>query len=193
MGTEALNSPSERRSGSVGISRSQFILFALVYLSFAVYGSLVPLEFRYRPLAEAWAAFRDVSGMSLSFSSRTDWLVNILLFIPLAFLLTGALWTPTHRIIAAAVVVPGVLAICLGLSIAIEFAQLFFPRTPSLNDIVAQSIGAGLGIAAWIAFGQRLSDWFIGWRSAHSSLDVWNRLLYSYLFVLFGYSLLPLD
>lgn len=193
MGTKVLNSPTERRSGSFHISRSQLVLYALIYLFFVVYGSLVPLEFRYQPLAEAWATFRDISSMSLSFSSRTDWLVNIALFIPLAFLLTGALGMHTHRVITATVVVCGVLAICLGLSVAIEFTQLFFPRTSSLNDIVAQTIGAGLGIAAWIAFGPRLLAWFISWRSAHGPLDIWKRLLYSYLFILFGYSLLPLD
>lgn len=193
MGTKVLNSPMERRSGSFHISRRQLVLYALIYLFFVVYGSLVPLEFQYRPLAEAWATFRDMSSMSLSFSSRTDWLVNIALFIPLAFLLTGILGMHTHRVITATVVVCGVLAICLGLSVAIEFTQLFFPRTPSLNDIFAQTIGTGLGITAWIAFGPRLLDWFISWRSAHAPLDIWKRLLYSYLFILFGYSLLPLD
>ncbi len=154
---------------------------------------MVPLDFHNRPLAEAWIAFRDIYSTSLSFSSRADWLVNILLFIPLAFLLAGAAW-PTRGMVVCTLAVLGVFVVCLGLSIAIEFIQLFFPhRTPSLNDIVAQTVGTGLGLAAWIAFGSRLSAWFIGWRSARSPLDVWKRLLYSYLFVLFAYNLLPLD
>src|SRR5688500_6284874 len=167
--------------------------FALGYLFFAVYGSLVPLEYQSRPLTEAWAVFGHIAGMSLSFISRTDWLVNILLFIPLAVLLAGALW-PTHTVVAATLVALGVFTLCLGFSVAIEFMQVLFPqRTSSINDIVAQSIGTGLGISTWIAFGSRLSAWFIGWRSARSPLDIWKRFLYSYLFVLFGYSLLPLD
>lgn len=167
--------------------------FALGYLFFAIYGSLVPLEYQSRPLTEAWAIFGDIAGMSLSFVSRTDWLVNILLFIPLAFLLAGACW-PAHGVVAGTLVALGVFALCLGFSVAIEFMQVFFPqRTPSINDIVAQSIGTGLGITAWITFGSRLSAWFSGWRSARSPLDIWKRFLYSYLFVLFGYSLLPLD
>lgn len=155
----------------------------------------MPLEFRELPLADAWLAFRDITRTGLSFDSRADWLVNILLFIPMSFLLTGALW-PTHAAqgALAALAVLAVFVICLGLSVAIEFAQLFFPqRTPSLNDITAQTIGTGLGVASWIVFGSRLSAWFIGWRRARGPMDTWKRLLYSYLFVLLAYNLLPLD
>lgn len=188
-----MSSPAERNVDSSRISRGRLTWFALVYLFFAVYGSLVPLDFQNRSLAEAWIAFRDINSMSLSFSSRTDWLVNIVLFIPLAFLLTGALW-PAGGVIVCALVILAVFVVCLAFSVTIEFAQLFFPqRTPSLNDIVAQTAGTGLGISAWIAFGSRLSGWFIGWRNAHAPLDVWKRLLYSYLFVLLVYNLLPLD
>jgi VanZ family protein len=187
-----LSSRAETNRDSPHISRLQFVWLALGYLFFAVYGSLVPLEFRALPLADAWLAFRDILSMGLSFSSRADWLVNILLFIPLAFLLAGALW-PSHGLLVALAVF-AVFVICLALSVAIEFAQLFFPqRTPSLNDITAQTIGAGLGVASWMTFGSRLSAWFIGWRCARGPMDIWKRLLYSYLFVLFAYNLLPLD
>jgi VanZ family protein len=188
-----LSFPSERNAGFRRIDRTLLLWLALGYLLFAIYGSLVPLEFRDRPLADAWAAFREIYSMSLSFGSRTDWLVNILLFIPLAFLLADASW-PAHSLAARALAVLGVFVVCLGLSVTIEFMQLFFPnRTPSLNDIVAQSIGAGLGLAAWVTFGSRLSDWFIGWGSARSPLDVWKRMVYTYLFVLVAYNILPLD
>ena len=193
IGADELHSPVKINMDSPRISRALLVWFALGYLFFAVYGSMVPLEFHNRPLAEAWIAFRDIYSMSLSFSSRADWLVNILLFIPLAFLLAGAAW-PARGVVECTLAILGVFVVCLGLSVAIEFMQLFFPhRTPSLNDIVAQTVGTGLGVAAWIAFGSPLSAWFIGWRSARSPLDVWKRLLYSYLFVLFAYNLLPLD
>lgn len=187
-----MNSRAERNGDSSGINRLQLVWLALGYLFFAVYGSLVPLEFRNLPLSDAWLTFRDIGSIGLSFSSRADWLVNILLFIPLGFLLTGAFWPARGMLRPLAVL--GVFIVCLGSSLAIEFAQLFFPqRTPSLNDIVAQTIGTGLGVTAWILFGSRFSAWFAGWRRARAPLDIWKRLLYSYLFVLFAYNLLPLD
>ena len=188
-----MHSPVEKNNDHARASRALLVWLALGYLTFAVYGSLVPLDFHGRPLAEAWLAFRDIRYLNLSIGSRADWVANILLFIPLAFFWSGVLW-PARGVIRRVLVVIGVFAACMGLSLVIEFAQLFFPpRTVSLNDILAESIGAALGVVAWIAFGSRLMAWLAGWRSARSPLDVWGRVLYLYLFVLFAYNLLPLD
>ncbi|MBI5752360.1 MAG: VanZ family protein [Hydrogenophilales bacterium] len=188
-----MHSPAEKTHDYPRASRALLLWLALGYLTFAVYGSLVPLDFHGRPLAEAWLAFRDIRYLNLSIGSRADWVANILLFIPLAFLWSGVLW-PARGVIRRALVVLGVFVACMGLSLAIEFTQLFFPpRTVSLNDILAESIGAAAGVMAWLAFGSRLMAWLAGWRSAHSPLDVWGRVLYLYLFVLFAYNVLPLD
>ncbi len=188
-----MHSPTEKNNDHATVSRALLLWLALGYLTFVVYGSLVPLNFHGRPLAEAWLAFRDIRYLNLSIGSRADWVANILLFIPLAFLWSGVLW-PTRGVIRRALVVLGVFAACMVLSLAIEFTQLFFPpRTVSLNDILAESIGAAVGVAAWIVSGPRLMAWLAGWRSVHSPLDVWSRVLYLYLFVLFAYNLLPLD
>lgn len=188
-----MHSPSEKNHDYPRASRAWLLWLALGYLTFVVYGSLVPLHFHGRPLAEAWLAFRDIRYLNLSIGSRADWVANILLFIPLAFLWSGVLW-PARGVIRRALVVLGVFAACMGLSLAIEFTQLFFPpRTVSLNDILAESIGAAVGVAAWLVFGARLMAWLSGWRSARSPLDAWGRVLYLYLFVLFAYNLLPLD
>jgi VanZ family protein len=133
---------------------------ALTYAAFVVYGSLVPLAFRARPLADAWAAFLDTPYLQLGMGSRADWVANILLYIPLAFLLAGSL--SRRRGWSA-----GVLTFCLcaTLAIAVEFSQLFFPpRTVSLNDLLAECIGAALGIALWRLKGGRL-------------LELWNDVL----------------
>jgi VanZ family protein len=173
--------------------RGWLLLAACAYVVFVVYGSLVPLDFRPQPLEAAWGAFRDIRYLQLGLHSRADWVANILLFVPLSFLWLGTLW-PRHgaplRVAASALV----LAWCVALAMAIEFTQIFFPpRTVSLNDIYAESIGAVAGIAAWWMFGPGIMSWFAGWFRAHTPRDAAARLLYGYLFVLFGYNVLPLD
>ena len=61
----------------------------LAYAVFVVYGSLVPLDFHYRPLAAAWDAFLQTPYLHLDVGSRADWVANILLYIPLGFFATG--------------------------------------------------------------------------------------------------------
>ena len=64
----------------------------LGYSAFVIYGSLVPLHFQRQPLDEAWAYFQQIPYLDLGIGSRADWVANILLFVPLAFLWHGVLW-----------------------------------------------------------------------------------------------------
>lgn len=191
-GENGLNSSPEQKQGHYRIGSGFWAWFALGYLIFVVYGSLVPLRFHAHALTDAWEAFRDIRYLNLSIGSRADWVANILLFIPLAFFWSGTLWPA--RIVRRVLTTLWIFVACLGLSLSIEFAQLFFPpRTVSLNDILAESIGAAVGVSAWWIFGQRLTAWLEGWRSARGPLALSIRLLYLYAFVLFAYNLLPLD
>jgi VanZ family protein len=116
------------------------------------YGSLVPLAFRARDLQEAWSAFLHIPYLQLGIHSRADWVANILLYMPLAFFLSG--WLASGRRGARPLVA---LLACMALAVAIEFAQLFFPpRTVSKNDLIAELIGTGLGIALWLRSGESL-------------------------------------
>ena len=125
----------------------------LGYAAFVVYGSLVPLAFHYRPLGEAWAAFVQTPYLELGVDSRADWVANILLYIPLGFFACG--WLAARLRAGAASILAW--SLCALLAVAVEFTQLFFPpRTVSLNDLVAEGIGAGLGIALWHWAGERL-------------------------------------
>lgn len=169
------------------------LLFACAYTAFVIYGSLVPLDFHRHSWEEAWALFRDIRYLNLGIGSRADWVANILLFVPLAYLWLSASWHGNNLFwrVAASILV---LAACAGLSIGIEFTQIFFPpRTVSLNDIYAESLGALIGILLWWASGTALTRWLSGWRAAAGTKALAQRLLYAYLFVLFGYNLLPLD
>jgi VanZ family protein len=130
-------------------------LAALAWAVFVVYGSLVPLDFHYRPLVAAWDAFLQTPYLRLGVGSRADWVANILLYIPLAFLATG--WLATASRSRGFVAGMAVFIFCVLLAIAVEFTQLYFPpRTVSLNDIVAEIIGSALGLVLWLSAGERV-------------------------------------
>jgi VanZ family protein len=77
---------------------------------------------------------------------------------------------------------------------AVEFAQLSFPgRTSSATDVLAQGVGAGVGMAGWVLAGQWLTD---------AARRVWadpraggpaGRLLLASLGLIALLQLLPLD
>lgn len=172
----------------------KYLLYtALVYLIFVVYGSLVPLHFKSIPLEVAWQRFEDIRYLNLGIGSRADWVANILLFIPLAFLWTGVLWT-NCSFIGKMFVSLFVGLFCTLLCVSIEFTQLFFPpRTVSLNDIIAECTGAVIGIAAWWFIGAKIVIWVDEWFSAQSSINNLDRYLQIYLAGLFFYNVMPLD
>jgi len=165
----------------------------LIYLVFVIYGSLVPLDFRPQPLSEAWYSFLAIRYLDLGIGSRADWVANILLFIPLSFLLLGVFW-PRQGIGSRILVTVIVWMLCLILSVSIEFTQLFFPpRTVSQNDILAEGIGAIFGSILWWWKGDEIVARISHLRSIRGRANIALRLLWLYLALLFGYNLLPLD
>jgi len=164
-----------------------------VYTLFVVYGSLVPLEFRALPWDEALARFRAIPFLKFGIGSRTDWVANLLLFIPLTYLWMGAI--SAGRSLAALVLATlMVLPAAVLLGIGIEFTQLFFPqRTPSKSDVFAQALGGTLGVLAWWATGPRFVEWLRGWWEAHSRAALAERLAWVYLAGMLVYNVMPLD
>jgi hypothetical protein len=120
-----------RKSQCHGPDRVERLLWWLTlgYSAFVIYGSLVPLHFQRQPLEAAWAYFQRIPYLDLGIGSRADWVANILLFVTLAFLWLGLLW-PRRSRIAQAVASGVVLVGGVGLSGAIEFTQIFFRRAP---------------------------------------------------------------
>jgi glycopeptide antibiotics resistance protein len=140
--------------------RSTYALAAFLFGMFAVYGSLVPLEFRALPFDEAVARFSNIRYLRLGIGSRADFVANILLFIPLGVLLAGACLVDRpgrlRTLLSVLIIVP----LLSALSMAIEFTQVFFPRrTVSLNDITAETAGGAIGVAFWLLVGQSSTEW----------------------------------
>ena len=159
------------------------------YLVFVIYGSLVPLDFRPVPLDDALARFRNIPYLDLGIGSRADWVANLLLFIPLGFLL-GSLWPRRVRWAGALVNV----LFCIALSFGIEFTQIFFPpRTVSQNDILAESIGGLVGTLIWLRYGEAFKGMLLHWQQDRGRANQAEKLLWIYLALLIGYNVLPLD
>jgi VanZ family protein len=132
----------------------------ITYLIFVVYGSLVPLDYHQIPWQEAQDKFKNIQYLDLGIESRADWIANILLYIPLAFLwsmLLRGIQNPFLRIAGTALI----LLSCLLLAVAVEFCQLFFPpRTVSINDLIAESMGTVLGVLIASIWGKYFAKLF---------------------------------
>jgi VanZ family protein/O-antigen ligase len=167
-------------------------LGALLYATFVIYGSLVPLDYHALPWDEAVARFRRIPFLELGIGSRADWVANLILYIPLGYLMMGALAGRSRSLVirsGSALLTGALLAM---LAISIEFVQEFFPqRTVSLNDLYAEWLGAAIGIVLWTFTGRSLSGiWqrfeLGGTRAIRASLMLYVLL---YLFL----SLFPYD
>jgi glycopeptide antibiotics resistance protein len=211
---EGISNPTVATTPAFSVlTRRHFFIAAAAFLAFVIYGSLIPFHYRPLPWNEALAQFKSAltggekdspieaneivnrlrAALTLrGFHSRSDFLANVLLFVPLGFLVLGSLavdrpwwmglvWTPL------------VLFFGLSLSTAIEFTQTFFPpRCPDLNDILGETLGAGIGAASWLVVGQRVTGACRKIWSPQTGAD-WSLLLPGYLAFLILIEVLPLD
>jgi glycopeptide antibiotics resistance protein len=179
------------------LTRHHHAWLSLGLAIFVVYGSLVP--FHYQPLswADGLAGFRKVCSRPVRLESRSDTLANFVLVLPLGYLLMGMLCVDAPRGRRARTAFLAVLVVfpcCLLLSVAVEFAQLWFPpRVSSIRDIVAQAVGAVAGMTTWLVAGQRLTEWFRGVWSSAAPGTLGVRLLPGYLLLLLLIHGMPFD
>jgi len=137
------------------ISGKNYMVPLLIYGLFVVYGSLVPLEFNQLTFDVAWSNFKNIPWLNLGMYSRADWIANILLYIPFAFLFCAQLHTKKDASVLRLIKSLFVLLLSLSLAVSVEFCQQFFPpRTVSLNDLLAESIGTLIGILIWWSNGE---------------------------------------
>lgn len=174
------------------LSRGQFFGFFFAYLLFVVYGSLVPFEYRPHSVDEAVAKFANIPYLALGIASRADWIANIILYIPLSFL--ACLWLGGAGRIRAShyFVLPVVLALMLVVATAVEFTQIFFaPRTVSINDLIAETLGGLGGIALWLFGRHRLQHLLQSFR--HGGHQSMVAVLSAYGLFYLAQSLFPFD
>jgi len=163
---------------------------AILYAGVLAYLSLIPLDYRPLPLAEAWRIFRAVPNLELGILNRADWVANLLAYLPLGFLVTAALHGRDARARPwAAVVAVGLCALPI---FAIEFTQVFFrPRTVSQNDLVAELLGSAIGAVAWFPLRHRLDRW--AWSLGRGGEQARTAVLYAYAVAYLALSLFPYD
>ena len=173
----------------------RLVLFAgfLLCVAFAWYGSLVPLQFKPLTFDEAVRRFlADAHYSPLARASGSDFVANVLLFVPIGFFLAGALADRSRSV--ALLVFPAVLGAGVALSVVIEFTQVFSSgRTPSWNDVIAESLGACGGALLWLLVGSRSVEWTAGALIARTAEERALRALslYAGLWLILG--VLPLD
>jgi glycopeptide antibiotics resistance protein len=179
-------------SAKLLFTRRHHAWLAAGFLAFVIYGSFVPFHFRPMPWEEAVATYRQAL-IFRGFDSRSDLAANILLFIPLSYLLLAATSVDRPRWVSW-VIAPPVLLFCFLLSASIEFIQVFFEkRYADINDIIGESIGAGIGAVIWLGFGRMITGWFRKVWSANLGPGLASLLLPGYLVLLVLYYVLPLD
>jgi glycopeptide antibiotics resistance protein len=161
------------------------------FLGFAAYISFVPFNFSALERAQLFASVR--TALTLGVESRTNFLANIILFVPVGFFGAGALGFEARPLLGSglrgALLVAGMLAS----SAAIEAIQIFLPgRTAAGSDVLAQLLGGAIGIALWLYAGREAAAW-LGGRSEEKARGTIVVLLQIIVGALTLAALLPLD
>nr|BAL56682.1 hypothetical conserved protein [uncultured Gammaproteobacteria bacterium] len=146
--------------------------WVLGYGLLLVYGSLFPFEHLPWDTPVAVDRLFDWEAARRSYSAP-DVLVNLLVYFPWGWLVVARLdFLPVGWAMAAAVLSG------FGLSLTVEYWQLFFPaRVASLGDVAMNTLGTGLGALAGIAFrrlplGARCKTLILRWVRADPLADL---------------------
>lgn len=127
----------------------------VIWLCGIIYGSFIPFHFHPYSFAHALARFGHVPWLRLGEADRADWVANLLLYMPLSFFAAAA-FLPRLSDAGRMGATVAIFVASVVIAVAVEFGQVYFPgRTVSLNDIMAESLGAGLGLTVW---------WWVGGR-----------------------------
>ena len=131
----------------------------LAMVGFIVYGSWVPFDFTARSWAEVVEAFHWSLTERLWPASRSDWIANVMLGVPLGYFLLGTARLDRPEGWGTSFAMVLLLPCCIALALMVEFGQLYLPtRTCAGSDVLAQGLGAIVGMIGWREFGQGLTD-----------------------------------
>jgi VanZ family protein len=143
-------------------TRRTYAWLAAGVIAFAIYASVLPFRFRRLPLDLAIEHFTTLMMSPLPGRiSRTNFLANVLLFVPIGFGMAGAFLLDRRRTVAAVFrTAAATLALSLAVSITAEFLQEFVPgRVPTRSDVEAQVVGWAIGFGCWLVAGQWITEW----------------------------------
>ena len=181
---------------------------ALLFIAFAVWGSLFPFDFHRVPWRDAVASFWSTSYIPVAHWSVSDFVSNVLLFVPIG--LFGVASLPSSHVaqpFRAAPATTGrpeglryvgrivfVVTASMVLSTSIELAQAFVPwRTPSVVDVAAETIGAACGVVLWAVLHQPLDAMAAAAVSLVRRSPLLERLLLAYCALFAVAWLVPAD
>lgn len=157
---------------------------------FAVYGSLLPFDFREGELTLAIADLLSTSTWPPRVESLGDLIANVLLFVPIGFCFIGALQGSRQTSRSASLMVIGASVLfSFGLELAQEFLRW---RTATMTDVQAETIGTMSGIGLWSWRGPAWAAWASGHLARIDRSPATRRLTFYAL--LYAFALLfPLD
>jgi glycopeptide antibiotics resistance protein len=174
-------------------TRRSFVLGALLFGLFVLYGSLIPFRFTQVPFGDALAEFGRMPLLPPGRLSRTDFVSNLLLFVPFGFCLAGALMVDRGLGFRVAAVPAAVAAAAL-LAGAVEFGQMFVrDRVASWTDVLAETVGGAIGVGLWLLIGQQAVGGAREWARSASAASSAARWLLVYLVTLAVMLLVPFD
>ena len=156
---------TERADGRIAPSafpaRRVYAWMAALVAAFAIYASLLPFEFQSMPFDRALARFvRIMLGFRYETTSRSNYLANALLFVPIGFGLAAVALLDRRRGSRMLLALPAILTVSVAVSLTAEFLQMFVPgRVVSFADVTAQTLGCIVGFAAWLIAGDWLTSW----------------------------------
>jgi VanZ family protein len=174
------------------VSKRPLFGLAAVFMAFAAYGSFVPFDLKRVPLDEAIGRFAATPFVPLGQASRSDLVTNVLLFVPIGFFLLGTLAGNSRRL--GLLAWPLVILTGFVFATGVEFGQIFVSgRTPSWNDVMAETTGAAAGGAVWLVAGPYAAAWFREAAAAATPADRFYRILTVYTALWLVLGLLPFD
>lgn len=172
--------------------RGTYTAAAFAFAAFAVWGSLFPFELQRVSWPEILASFFAAWQTGPASWSRSDFVSNVLLFVPIGLFGAAALdatWTRAPALNAVAVI-----AAAFVLSLGLELAQACIVwRTSSVVDVLAETCGAALGCLWWRASSVHIDDAAAAAHALVARAAALERALLGYA-VLFAIGwLLPFD
>jgi glycopeptide antibiotics resistance protein len=127
------------------MSRRWVVWGLVAYLLVAAAILFAPVSYS-EVVSAIWSWLRESWGWDGFGAGWVEFAANIVMFVPLGFLLTLLLRPSLWGVVLA-----------LAISVAAELVQILIPaRVPSVRDVIANALGAALGAAlAWLLVRRR--------------------------------------